>query len=39
MSEKLAILGGKAAVPEGLEKPSFPSEIDPDQLCSWPIIT
>ena len=39
MSEKLAIFGGKAVVPEGLERPSFPSEVDSGQICSWPIIT
>jgi len=39
MSAKLAILGGKPAIPKGLEQPSFPSEVEPTDLCSWPIIT
>ncbi len=39
MNEKLAILGGEAVVPKGLEKPSFPNETNPEQVCSWPIIT
>ena len=39
MAERLALLGGDAVIPEGLERPSFPSEGDPGQVCSWPIIT
>jgi len=39
MSKKLAIQGGAATVPAGLEKSSFPTEASQGQVCSWPIIT
>lgn len=38
MSKKLAMLGGAATVPEGLEKSSFPTEASQGQVCSWPVI-
>ena len=39
MGTKLALLGGEPAIPEGVERHSFPSETDSAELCSWPIIT